>query len=240
MWFLIFGNSIMKPLNKRVTTHFYSYFQKLFYSLGEFDGAFIGGGSIASFVLQEPIQDYDIFFCSKEKWKKAVSLLFDLKSPQERAEFALWMREFPRWREDIYDWRGLGFNRLRVKKGVKILTKTRNAISFKIGKNSSPIQFINTYSGKPKDIIEKFDFIHCKVAILPNKIIWGKGNSLNFIRSKTIELNSKIQFPVFTLSRLLKLHKRGWAVSSLVLTQLTNVIRNASKKTIASDPLIRK
>jgi hypothetical protein len=203
----------MKTRKSKLKNHFSLIFEKLFEKLGQFNGAFISGGAIASYLLQEPINDYDVFFKSHKEWKKAVSLLFDLTSKEAQIDFKNWMKVFPEWKTDIEDWRGQDFSNLKTKAGIKIITKTMNAISFSLNDEQPPFHLINTYSGKIKKIIEKFDFVHTKVAVKPNgKVIWGKGNSIEFISKKKLKYNRRMNYSSNLIERLSKFQKRGWTV----------------------------
>lgn len=142
---------------------------------------YLAGGAIVSTVLNEPVKDYD-FFC-KTKYQ---------------AEFL----------RKIFSEMGVG-----VHGPLHIKAITDRAVSFtssSFKKNYPYFQIITKWYGQPKEVISKFDYVHC-MSYFNGSALYTYSAFPELCSRKVLRRNPTCQEPPNPL-RLKKFLRRGWHV----------------------------
>lgn len=157
---------------------------------------FITGGAITSLILDEEVNDYDIYF---KNYKMCVEMM------------NLYAHSY--FLDKIVTYQVEG-NELTIKKDGSYYDEivecaTENAISF-----SNKVQLIIKYYGNPKDVCSKFDFKHSKAYYdyLTDEI-YIDDDILECIKSRKL-VYVQSQFPLNALLRANKFIKRGWKLDN--------------------------
>jgi len=181
---------------------------------------FIAGGAVRSLLEGTNINDYDIYFKSKQKAK-----------------------EF----EDLY-YKGIS-NNLHHNELSKIINKNMtiikpftnmNKLVMKFPKKythnallngKEKIQFVIKISGTPKEIIDKFDFTNSMGYYdFSNDNLFISNKMQESITKKELIFNEKCLNPLMSLNRFTKFMNRGYNCNTSELKKLMVLFRNANDK----------
>lgn len=179
--------------------------------------AFVSGGAIASILLQEKINDYDIYFKdieSAEKLLQYYCLVCDNTASVTKRKFKNTLGEEEERLFTVIQSAGITSG-----KGVKAITS--NAVTL-----DNKIQLITRFSGTPEQVHKYFDFVHCMcsydlqtgVLILPPEAV------LSMLQKRLVYRGSL--YPIATLFRLRKYLKRGWTISAGQLVKIAYQLKN--------------
>ncbi len=150
---------------------------------------FIAGGCFASLLNNEEVNDYDFYFTNYDAVNKFTS---NIQSSLKKAK--------------VFS------KQNKLKYTFKQTHESDQALSFEFypdfGKPIK-IQFITKYYGEPKEVVGKFDFLHCQSYYYP-----ATGDkSVNTDRyGKNLEFNLKSPYPMSALKRMVKFVKRGYLI----------------------------
>jgi len=171
------------------------------------EGAIITGGSIASLLLGERVNDYDIYL-KDEKLAKAVRKYFFINTKNEDLPDS-WS---PEWLAGYLEDNILvepEVIELEIRPPYHLRAITQNAISLANG-----IQIITRFTGGVEEIHACYDFIHCtnwwdaKTGQLHLKM-----DALESLMAKQLRYRGS-RFPICSLLRTRKFLKRGWTINA--------------------------
>jgi len=172
----------------------------------------ITGGCIASMLLGEAINDYDIYFTDLES---------ALKITQYFVKRDLGDRSPPVSIKDITNIKGKDEQRVfcKMRSGMmralhkdrkfSVRVLTSNAITL-----SDDVQLITRFAGSPDQIFENFDFVHCT-----NYYVSGTGEvvlrkeALHSLLAKRLIYHGSL-YPIASIMRVRKFLDRGWTISA--------------------------
>jgi len=203
-----------------------------------FKNAIVTGGSIASMIMGDRVNDYDIYLRTKESCitvanyyaKLFVSLNANMPeievkevklkniNGEEEDRVVCWISssgvlsdDSIKTEEDFdQDENDPGEVELESPKGKYVpVFISENAITL-----SNSIQIITRFYGEPKDIHRNYDFIHacCYYDWFKNELDTPV-DALRSMQSKTLRYTGSL-YPICSLFRLRKFISRGWKVSA--------------------------
>ena len=164
---------------------------------------FLAGGVFKSLVLDETPNDWDFYF----KTKEGLSRFLDFVS-----------------KNNYFQPTSLT-NRDKIKSS-KISLITDNAITFKFPK--ATIQFIIFETGKPEEIISRFDFLHTQSYYDPATA--KLECPTQHIVGKELAFNPKAYTPLSAMKRMTKFIKQGWTISDEHVEALAQAIAGVNWK----------
>ena len=193
----------------------------------------VTGGAIASMLLQEPVNDYDIYFKTREATEAVGRYYVERFKTATGHELALNVDEDGRVRittkngyrgetqgdvttlqdsgeiEDAYDDTEALALKDDSKPKYRPVFLSTNAITL-----SQKIQIILRFYGEPDAIHENYDFVHCTN-------YWQAWDDELILRQAALEalLSKELRYvgskyPVCSVMRLRKFIKRGWSVNA--------------------------
>lgn len=120
-------------------------------------------------------------------------------------------------------------------KFVKLATsfgfnKTVNCYETFCSKLNLNVQFIVTFTGTPEEMIENFDFIHCKVAYdyVTNNVVYGNPKKsmsvIKAIYNKKLAINPGCKYPIRAIERMAKFCNRGYELENRFVLQFLPLI----------------
>lgn len=212
------------------------------------EGTIITGGSIASMLMKEPVNDFDYYFKTKEAAKAVVDYFLTAynnttKKPELRTAFSdedgiigvkivgLKDSGYDEVPDDEYaDEEPAGEKTEQPEKPseYKIKFVSDNAITL-----SNKIQLIFRFCGTPEEIHANFDFVHCtcsydtftKELKLPPKALESiLARELTFMNSK---------FPLCAVIRTRKFIKRGWQINAAQYVKMALILNEMDLKNIS-------
>jgi len=179
------------------------------------DNSIITGGAIVSLLMDEKVNDLDVYFTNKET---VLAVCNYYKKRLEKDNIA-------NGRIQIIDENGRSKTKGRVKfhipsdgiiKNDKYKDKkfypvvvTDNAISL-----TNDVQLILRFYGNPEDIHENYDFVHVKSYWLSKDgKVYLNPDSIEAILSKELRYQGSL-YPLASIFRLRKFLSRGWTISA--------------------------
>jgi hypothetical protein len=156
--------------------------------------AFFAGGCFKSLIYDEAVNDYDLYFISKDAATKF------LKGCEESKKST-----FP-----AFDNTNLNLECI-----------TDNAVTLKL--NDKTIQFIHRSFGDPESVVGQFDFYHCMNYYNP-KLNEYQLFGQEFIDSKQLVYNKNNTQPVSSLKRMIKFTRQGMTISDEELLKIAKSI----------------
>jgi hypothetical protein len=193
---------------------------------------FVAGGCITSMILNEEVNDYDIYFSDKS----IVDFIFEqmLQKFNEkngtqwhwnnaRKKFFTYKNGFlaenpPSLTELFVNWNKYvdkTVNAIYAEKGSKVedfcpICLSSNAIT--LAYKETKIQVITRFTGKPEEVLSYFDFVHTNnyYSYIDNKLELNQ-KAVESISTKTLFYNGS-KFPICSLIRANKFLKRGWEI----------------------------
>ncbi|MFW6008750.1 MAG: hypothetical protein ACOCP8_05725 [archaeon] len=176
------------------------------------EDCFIAGGAISSLLLNEQINDIDIYFTSKDVAKELMKYYIKYIANNSDSEFQLQIDD-----KDEY----LSFC-IPDSLGILNIDNNRNEdddyVPLCISKNamtlSNKVQIIFRFIDDPWKICDNFDFIHTRNYYKPdsNNLILNS-ESLEYIINKELFYTSS-KYPIASLFRMKKFITRGWKINA--------------------------
>jgi hypothetical protein len=102
--------------------------------------------------------------------------------------------------------------------------KTQNAFTFKNGSLPAPVQFIHFQVGSPKEVISRFDFVHCQNYFVPKTQEIHFTSYIDTVHGYLM-VNIDATYPLKGLERMGNFLKRGFTIEPyqcLLLAKLIN------------------
>jgi hypothetical protein len=172
----------------------------------------ITGGCITSMILNEEVNDYDIYFQDKGTVKAVCDYYVNIFNKKNNGKIARVIVD----KNDRISISLLDINNEKKNNKVKknsgkynVLFLTENAITL-----SDNIQLIIRFYGPPEEIHKNYDFVHCTA-------YWNsKTNCLNISKEVyecTINKVLRYQgskYPIASIFRIKKFLKRGWNINA--------------------------
>jgi hypothetical protein len=87
-----------------------------------------------------------------------------------------------------------------------------NAISFSLHKVK--YQVITRFIGEPEDVVECFDFAHCKNFFLPHRNVLSISNKAMMAQATRQLVYEGSMFPLTSMVRVKKFVRRGWSINA--------------------------
>jgi hypothetical protein len=176
---------------------------------------YIAGGAVLSVFSSKKINDYDLYFYSKELM---ISFLEEIKFVNKRV-----------------DWSNKEKRPKIIKLSMKdiiLIHSTDNADTF-IHKNQT-YQVIKAFFGSPLHLFRYFDYSVCMGAYLPSeKIFHLNSNFLLDIASGYMHFNIGTEYPIASLVRLSKYMRKGYKINGTEMIKIALCINNLNIKTYA-------
>ena len=183
----------------------------------------ITGGSIASMLLQEDVNDYDVYFATAECVAAVAEYYVDkLKEIDKAAEAVrftyeddylkgITKRQFVKskaGRLKVFI-PGSGYWKLdgTKRKEFEPIYLTANSIMLK-GK----IQLVLRFWGDPKEIHSNYDFTHTKAYWTPKELVVPEETALALLTKELKYQGSK--YPLTSIIRTRKFIRRGWTITA--------------------------
>lgn len=187
----------------------------------------VTGGCIASMLLKEDVNDYDLYLQSKETVIEVVKYYLKLFTGNEPQELKTFKDEDG---FDKIDWNNNGVGYMVLEDRVKVLIKssgilreddtkegekekyrvvclTSNAITL-----SDKIQIIIRFYGNPKEIHSNYDYIHATNYWCDGKIELNK-EALESLITKELRYSGS-KYPLCSIMRSKKFVQRGWTINA--------------------------
>ena len=174
-------------------------------ALGE-HGCIIAGGAITSVFTNTEINDYDIYFRSKEDFTKIFQEIYE--------EYGDYTREY-----------GLGFD-----EAIAAVVTSKALLLFK---GDTKIQFIvNDFYQTPEQIFEHFDFTCCMGALkMQDETFVLHEDFLKHNAQKYLSFNPATLYPLVSALRVQKYKDKGYNISK---AQMLRVLLAVNAKDISS------
>lgn len=171
----------------------------------------VSGGCIASMLLGEDVNDYDIYFNNSETAYKVAQYYVGRDIKEGRVEVL---------RTVITNIKGEGESRVfcKTSSGISramhatpfsVRCITSNAITL-----SDDVQLIIRFSGVPEEIHKNFDFIHCTNYYTSGdeKLVLNVP-AMQSLMSRRLYYHGSL-YPIATIMRMRKFIDRGWTISA--------------------------
>ena len=179
----------------------------------------VTGGAIASMLQGEEVNDYDIYFKTKETALLVAMYYTGIynKNPTATANVRVLTSESETLRkiERVIDKDRVlmfiesdGVAKATVDAPYQPVFLSENAITL-----SDDIQIIIRFHGSAKEIHENFDFIHatCSYELFEDKLVLPP-EALESLLSKDLQYHGSL-FPICSMFRLRKFIQRGWSIT---------------------------
>ena len=160
------------------------------------DNTIITGGCIASMLLGERVNDYDLYFSNEETVESVIDYYRAKAGIEDGEVWDAGMIELPEYEGD-------------EPPPYRPLCFTSNAITL-----SDSVQIILRFYGTPADIHKNYDFVHCT-----NYWVSDKGtlrllkDALESLMCKQLRYQGSL-YPVCSILRIRKFLKRGWTINA--------------------------
>ncbi len=171
----------------------------------------ITGGSIVSLLLNEKVNDYDIYFTDKETTKRVANYyvkLFIATNPEYRAT-DLYVKEDEETGRISVFCKSSGVA-IGVNEGKYVpACLTTNAITL-----TNDIQLVLRFYGEPEEIHKYYDFVHATNywTSKDNKLVLNP-KALECILTKELLYNGS-KYPLCSIIRTKKFIRRGWTINA--------------------------
>lgn len=188
--------------------------RNVFNLLSSMEG-FIAGGAVLSAFTNNRINDYDIYFSSKEN---ANAFKLALKMKDGINEY-----QIPEKRKKLM---------VKSKKEVIEVFRTDNAITFLC--DGQKYQLITAFYLPPEELFKKYDFTICMGAYSPKANEFYLYDSfLEDVSEKRLKFNIGTEYPICSLLRVLKYQKKGYIISGLEMIKMALTIHKLNLKSYA-------
>lgn len=158
----------------------------------------VTGGCIASMLLKEKVNDYDIYFRTRE--------LVDRVYKYYKSKTDLHETNMPYVPEDI-DIEGVSEDETAKKYEPVFFTK--NAITL-----TGKMQIVMRFCGDPEEIHDNFDFVHCmNYWDSKDRKVTLKKDALEVLLTKELTYVGSL-YPLCSIIRTRKFIQRGWTINA--------------------------
>ena len=171
-------------------------------------GCIIAGGAITSMFTNSEVNDYDIYFRSKEDFTKVFQEVYcDWYDKYKDCEYGLWFRG-----------------------GIASVVTKKALLMFN---GESKIQFIvNDFYETPEQIFEHFDFTVCMGAlVMKDEQFIFHNDFMKHNAQKYLSFNPKTLYPLVSALRVSKYNNKGYSISK---AQMLRVLLAVNAKNIDS------
>ena len=171
----------------------------------------ITGGSIVSLLLNEPVNDYDIYFTDKETTKRVANYyvkLFIATNPEYKST-DLYVKEDEETGRISVFCKSSGVA-IGVNEGKYVpACLTTNAITL-----TNDIQLVLRFYGEPEEIHKYYDFVHATNywTSKDNRLVLNP-KALECILTKELLYNGS-KYPLCSIIRTKKFVRRGWTINA--------------------------
>lgn len=171
----------------------------------------ITGGSIVSLLLNEKVNDYDIYFTDKETTKRVANYFVELflsKNPEYKSTY-LYVKEDEETDRISIFCKSSGVA-IGVNEGEYVpVCLTTNAITL-----TNDIQLVLRFYGVPEEIHKYYDFVHATNywTSKDNKLVLNP-KALECILTKELIYNGS-KYPLCSIIRTKKFIRRGWTINA--------------------------
>lgn len=159
--------------------------------------AFIAGGCFKSLVLDEPVNDYDFWFRSKEAADKFADLI---SKADKTASSPLTNRD-----------------NLKI---ANLMAKTDHAVTLSFPKEK--VQFVRTFTGSPVEVVGRFDYYHTHCYFDPVSNFLSCPTAP--IIAKSLLFNEKSDSPLQSMKRMGKFIAQGWTIGDIHIERIAKAI----------------
>lgn len=193
---------IKKRINKKLKSFADSFFSTCTKTHTTFmQNAFVSGGAISSLLLNEKVNDYDIYLRTKTACEEVAQFAINYLNQKHRKSYTL----------NISDER----IKLVINSSVDkfnsgdVSAISPNAISFK-----DDIQIITRFFGEPAEVHKNYDFVHCTnyYSLWNNSLELNDRALVSLLEKDLKYVGSK--YPVCSIMRLRKYLSRGFTISA--------------------------
>jgi len=177
------------------------------------DNSIITGGAIVSLVLNEDVNDFDLYFTNRETVIAVCNYYLNLLKKNHSDESILHkahVKQDDDGRIKLY-LPSSGIGHIKKPEGEKFYPQviTDNAISL-----SNDTQLIIRFYGPPEEIHKNYDFVHVKSYWLSsNGKLYLNPDSMEAILTKELKYVGSL-YPLASLFRLRKFLSRGWTITA--------------------------
>lgn len=192
------------------------------------ENVILTGGSIPSLLLNEKVNDYDVYIQDEHvlerlvKWYvkdvKGVEVLTmndrfpvitgDIKRARDIAILNLKKGQVKLYFDENEAGKKIEYKESDKKDKYRILYLSPNAISL-----SDKIQVVTRFSGNPEKIHENFDFVHVTSYFTFKDGLVVNERALLSILTKQLKYEGSL-YPITSIFRVRKFVKRGWGISA--------------------------
>ena len=171
----------------------------------------ITGGSIVSLLLNEPVNDYDIYFTDKETTERVANYyvkLFIANNPEYKST-DLYVKEDEETGRISVFCKSSGVA-IGVNEGKYVpACLTTNAITL-----TNDIQLVLRFYGEPEEIHKYYDFVHATNywTSKDNRLVLNP-KALECILTKELLYNGS-KYPLCSIIRTKKFIRRGWTINA--------------------------
>lgn len=201
----------------------------------------VTGGSIASMIMGDKINDYDLYFRTKAVTKSVAQYYankFNLENPnktkvkieehalcnilgEEEDRVVIWVQSEGAVSDTEYDTKAKEIEVLEPvdtesePEEIELDTKYKPIfLSENAITLSNKVQLVIRFYGEPEQIHRNYDFVHAKCYYdYGNNVLETPVNSLRAMQSKTLKYEGSL-YPVCSLFRTRKFIERGWKISA--------------------------
>jgi hypothetical protein len=183
------------------------------------ENVIVTGGSIASMLLGEEVNDYDLYFKTQEATTLAATYYTDIANEQE-GEWCGVRVDDDTGSVKIYtlsDSRHIQDGGVKVKWSKKQTEKgkylpvymTDNAISL-----TQDVQLVLRFYGSPEEIHTNYDFVHCTNYFdFSTQKLELRADAMEALLSKTLQYQGS-KYPLCSILRTKKFIERGWNINA--------------------------
>jgi len=169
------------------------------------NNAFIAGGCIPSMLMDEWVNNYDVYFTSsvvaaavREYYDKEVVFMLNNSNPSAYT-FKL---------EETKDYKKITCKEEVTKNGFTPVFITKNAITL-----TDKIQLITKFTGEPCDVVKNFDWAHLRSYYKYPKLHLDP-DVYRLITEKDLVYTGSA-YPLSSMIRMQKYTKKGWKINAI-------------------------
>ena len=194
-------------------TQLQSVYERLWNAIGFFGGSYIAGGAIASLILEQTPNDYDIWFETLKEWETAVAQAEASVAPIHylaRTEHAM---------------------TFKLETGEVIqLVKSRLGVGEEVAEQFDFRHAQAYFYPVLPDEKEGDDFFNTD-----GEVIYVGQNCTDIIRDKILLFDGVLDYPIHTLSRLQKFALRGYTIPDQTIAKIVLAITQADPELVQRD-----
>ena len=167
---------------------------------------FIAGGCFKSMILNESVNDYDLYFTKKEALDQFIGHFNEVF--------------FPPINSEMVQFTGVTGQKF----STNLILATDNSITIFISGNGTSIkvQLVTKFFGTPEDVTSKFDFEHCMSYYRWDQPIEVKSD---LILKRSLVFNEFCENPLSSILRLHKFLSQGWVIKKEEIIKIGKAIK---------------